>query len=103
MKLRVSADARKDLALMTGTVRSVRMANMVARKANPTPPASADDNWIDEPITDAEWAAMPDAERQAILEAEAEIDRGEYIPHEVMMAKLDTMIRKFQAKAAKLR
>jgi hypothetical protein len=61
-------------------------------------PPAVDDGWTDEPITDAEWAAMPEAERQAILEAEAELDRGIFVPHEEVMAELRAMKAKFAAK-----
>lgn len=72
--------------------------DMDARKSSlPAPPA--DDDWTDTPITDAEWAAMPEAERQAILAAEAEMDRGEWIDGEVVLAELREMAARHRARA----
>ena len=70
---------------------------MDARKSSlPAPPA--DDGWTDTPITDAEWEAMPEAERQAILKAEAELDRGEWFPGEVVLAELREMAARHRAR-----
>lgn len=78
-------------------------AGMDMRKASNSPLPQAEHEWFASPITDADWAVMPEAERQAILEAEAELDRGEWVDGEVVMAKLEAMVRKYQAKVAKLR
>ncbi len=76
---------------------------MDMRKASKPPLPQAEHEWLDSPVTAADWAAMPEAERQAILEAEAELERGEWVDGEVVMAKLEAMVRKYQAKVAQLR
>ncbi|WP_353200521.1 hypothetical protein [Sandarakinorhabdus sp.] len=76
-----------------------RRANSPLQAAEPAAwPPAVDDGWTDTPLTDAEWNAMPEAERQAILEAEAELDRGIFVPHEEVMAELRAMKAKFAAK-----
>lgn len=70
---------------------------MDVRKA--TPAAAADStapyagDWVEAPLTAADIAACE--------EAEAQIARGEWIDGDTMMAKLDAMIRRHQARAAK--
>lgn len=82
---------------MAQTTKRVYDAGMSSRPtpANLAPPAA---EWIDEPITDADWAVLSEADRLAIEEAEAAVARGEWVPHEVAMAKLDAMIAEFSAK-----
>lgn len=68
---------------------------MDARRANPAPEPDPTGDWVEESLTAADIAACE--------EAEAEIARGEWVEGDVMMARLDAMVRKYRAKAAKLR
>ena len=68
---------------------------MDARRSHSAPEADAAGDWVEEPLTAADIAACE--------EAEAQIARGEWVDGDVVMAKLDAMVRKYQAKAAKLR
>jgi hypothetical protein len=64
----------------------------------PLPPVDAGE-WTDEAIGEAEWAAMPEALRASIVEAEAEIERGEWIDGEVVIAELREMAARHRARA----
>jgi hypothetical protein len=66
---------------------------MDARKAKPMPQTETD--WGEDDVTAADIAACD--------EAEAAVARGEWVDGDVVMAKLDAMIRKFQEKATKQR
>lgn len=50
-------------------------------------------DWVEEPLTVADIAACE--------EAEAQIARGEWVDGDTMMAKLNAMIRRHEARAAK--
>ena len=56
------------------------------------------DGWIDEPITDADWAAMSAEERAFLQEGIDELDRGEFVPHAEMKREFQRMREKYAAK-----
>jgi hypothetical protein len=73
--------------------------NMDMRKASvPVPPVGEDD-WTDEPVGEAEWAAMPEALRASIIAAEAAVERGEWIDGDVVIAELRAMAAAHRARA----
>lgn len=72
---------------------------MDMRKATASTPQVDAGEWTDAAISDAEWAAMPEALRASIVEAEAEIERGEWIDGEVVIAKLREMAARHHARA----
>lgn len=53
------------------------------------PPTEAD--FIDEPITDADWAAMSPEERAFLQEGIDALDRGEFITHDEMKLEFQRM------------
>jgi hypothetical protein len=64
---------------------------MDMRKATaPTPPA-ADGDWVEEPLDAADIAACE--------EAEAAIERGEWVDGEIVMAELRAMAARHRARA----
>jgi hypothetical protein len=74
-------------------------AGMDVRKATASAPPAGEDDWTDEPIGEAEWAAMPDSLRASIVEAEAAIDRGEWIDGDIVIAELRAMAARHRARA----
>ena len=70
---------------------------MDARRALDPPPPHGDDDFIDEPITDADWAAMSDEERAFIQEGLDAADRGDLVPHEEVMAFLQAQLDNYRA------
>lgn len=61
-------------------------------------PPLADSDFVDEPITDADWAAMSDAERAFIQEGLDAADRGDLMPHDEVMTYLHRLRDEFAAK-----
>jgi predicted transcriptional regulator len=50
------------------------------------------------PAVETDCEDLSEADRVALEEAEAAVARGEWVTHEVAMAKLDAMIAEFSAK-----
>lgn len=65
-------------------------AAMDARKATPAAATHSDD-WVEEPLTAADIAACE--------EAEAEIERGEWVDGEIVIAELRAMAARHRARA----
>ncbi len=72
---------------MAGLRESVILSGMNIR---PVPPVIEPD-CIDDPITDADWAAMGPAERAFLQEGIDAVDRGEFITHEEMKQEFQRM------------
>ena len=64
---------------------------MDARRANLPPQPDPAGDWVEEPLTAADIAACE--------EAEAQIERGEWVDGAVVMAELDAMIARHRARA----
>ena len=67
---------------------------LLAMNIRPAPPVIEPD-YIDEPITDADWAAMTAGQRALIQEAIDEVDRGEFITHEQMNLEFQRLREKY--------
>jgi hypothetical protein len=65
--------------------------NMDARRAQQASEPDPAGDWVEEPLTAADIAACE--------EAEAQIERGEWVDGAVVMAELDAMIARHRARA----
>lgn len=61
----------------------------------PAPEAELDPEIFGVSITDADWAAMSDAERAFIQVGIDELDRGEFVTHEEMKREFKRMREKY--------
>lgn len=64
----------------------------------PAPDVELDPAIFGVPITDADWAAMSDAERAFIQVGIDELDRGEFVTHEEMKREFRRMREKYATK-----
>ncbi|PZN97565.1 MAG: hypothetical protein DCF31_00155 [Alphaproteobacteria bacterium] len=60
----------------------------------PAPPVTEPD-FIDEPVTDADWAAMSPGQRALIQEALDELDKGEHVSHDEMKREFQRLREKY--------
>ena len=65
--------------------------SMDARRAPEAILPDHDADWVEEPLTASDIAACE--------EAEAEIERGEWVDGDIVMAELDAMIARHRARA----
>lgn len=70
-------------------------ATMDARRANPAPEPDPAADWVEAPLTAADIAACE--------EAEAQIERGEWVEGEIVLAELRAMAARHRARAEQAR